>query len=107
MNCSRGSCRLSAATADRILSMSTGFYEAYAAKQTGKDGDQVAKDFVELIRGGFEKGFNEAVDILKGLNVFEGQVETDVMKTWDLVQKGLDDFLAGKLKPVESKVSEA
>lgn len=94
------------ATADRILSLSTGFYEAYAAKQVGKDGDQVAQDFVELIRSGFEKGFNEAVGILKGLQVFGGQIEAEVMKTRELVHKGLDDFLAGKLKPVESSVSE-
>lgn len=95
------------ATAERILSLSTGFYEAYAAQHPGKENDQLAKDFVDLIRGGFEKGFNEAVDILKGLEVFQAEVESGVTKTWDLVQKGLDDFLAGKLKPVESKVEEA
>ncbi len=92
------------ATAGRILSLSTGFYEAYAAQHPGEDPETLARNFVDLIRGGFEKGFNEAVDILKGLQVFQGEVESGVMKTYELVQKGLDDFLAGKLKPVESKV---
>ncbi|MCE1172405.1 MAG: DUF5610 domain-containing protein [Azovibrio sp.] len=92
------------ATAGRILSLSTGFYEAYAAQHPGEDPETLASNFVDLIRGGFEKGFNEAVDILKGLQVFQGEVESGVMKTYELVQKGLDDFLAGKLKPVESKV---
>lgn len=89
-------------TAGRILSLSTGFFGAYAAQRPGDDPDQVAKDFVALIRGGFEKGFNDAKDILKGLDVFKGDIESGVMKTFDLVQKGLDDFLAGKLKPAET-----
>lgn len=85
------------ATAGRILSLSTGFFDAYAAQRTGDDPDQVAKDFVALIRGGFEKGFNEAKDILQGLKVFSGDIESGVMKTYALVNKGYDEFLAGKL----------
>lgn len=93
------------ATAGRILSLATGFYEAYAGQHPGEDGDQLAKNFVDLIRGGFEQGFNEAKDILEGLNVLSGDIESGIMKTFDLVQKGLDDFLAGKLKPAEAVVS--
>lgn len=89
------------ATAQRILSLSTGFYEAYAAKRAGDDPAQVAKDFVDLIRGGFEKGFGEARDILQGLKVFDGEVESGVSKTFELVQKGYDDFLAGKLAALQ------
>lgn len=94
-------------TSARILSLSTAQFDAYAAQRPNDDADQVVKDFVELIRGGFEKGFNEAKDILKGLDVFKGDVESGVMKTFDLVQKGLDDFLTGKLKPVSSDVAAA
>ncbi len=90
------------ATAQRILSLSTGFYDAYAAKRPGDDPEQVARDFVDLIRGGFEKGFGEARQILQGLNVFNGDVESGVMKTYELVHKGYDDFLAGKLAPREA-----
>lgn len=95
------------ATAGRILSLTTGFFDAYAAQRPNDDADQVAKDFVELIRGGFETGFNEATNILKGLDVFKGDVESGVMKTSELVHKGLDDFLAGKLKPAASDVAAA
>lgn len=87
------------ATADRILAFATGFFDAYAAQRPGDDAEQVARDFVDLIRGGFEKGFNEARDILQGLNVLGGEIESGIMKTFDLVHKGLDDFLAGKLPP--------
>lgn len=85
------------ATAERILSLSTGFFDAYAAQRPDDDAGQVAKDFVELIRGGFEKGFNEAKDILQGLKVFGGDIESGVMKTYELVSKGYDEFLASKL----------
>lgn len=88
-----------AATAGRILSFSTGLFAAYAAQRPNDDQAQVAKDFVDLIRGGFEKGFNEAKDILTGLKVYDGEVKSGVDKTFELVQKGLDDFLAGLLKP--------
>ncbi|THF60761.1 hypothetical protein E6C76_21510 [Pseudothauera nasutitermitis] len=87
------------ATAGRILDFATNFFDAYAAQRPNDDPEQVAKDFVELIRGGFEKGFGEARDILQGLGVFNGEVESGVMKTYELVHKGLDDFLAGKLAP--------
>ena len=87
------------ATAGRILSLSTALFDSYAAQRPDDDPKEVAKDFVNLIRGGFEKGFDEAKEILKGLKVFEGNVETGIMKTYELVQKGYDDFLAGKLAP--------
>jgi len=90
------------ATAQRILDFATGFFDTYAKQNPGKDPDKLAKDFVELVRGGFEKGFNEARDILDGMGVLGGSdVEKDIMKTYDLVSKGFDDFLASKLKPQE------
>lgn len=85
------------ATAGRIVSLSTAFFDAYAAKHPNQDPETLARDFVDLIRGGFEKGFGEARDLLKGLGVFNGDVESGIMKTYDLVHKGLDDFLTAKL----------
>lgn len=91
------------ATAERILSLSTGFYDAYAAQRPDDNPEDVAKDFVNLIRGGFEKGFSEAQEILQGLKVFSGDIETGVMKTFELVNKGYDDFLASKLNPEQKQ----
>ena len=87
------------ATAGRILSLSTAFYDAYAAQNKGKDPETVARNFVDLIRGGFERGFGEAKDILGGLNVLgEGSpIEQGINKTYALVMQGFDDFLATKL----------
>lgn len=85
------------ATAERILSLSTGFFDAYAAQHPDDPPEKVAQDFVALIRGGFEQGFKEAADILDGLQVFDGDIKDGIMKTYELVSKGYDDFLAAKL----------
>jgi len=88
-------------TAGRILALSTALYDAYAARHTDKDAETVARDFLALIRGGFEAGFGEARDILSGLGVLgEGSpVASGIQKTYELVMKGYDDFLASKLAP--------
>ena len=91
------------ATAGRILSLSTAFYDAFAAQPKNKDKepDALARDFVDLIRGGFERGFGEAKDILSGLNVSgaDSPIEQGINKTYALVMKGFDDFLTSKLTP--------
>lgn len=94
-------------TAGRILSLSTGFFDAYAAQHPDTPKDQLAKDFVDTIRSGFEKGFNEATDILGGLKVFDGDIKSGIMKTYELVSKGYDDFLASKLQPANDNAKEA
>ena len=87
------------ATAGRILSLSTAFYDAYAAQNKDKDPETVARNFVNLIRGGFEQGFGEAKDILTGLGVMgeDSPIEQGINKTYALVMQGFDDFLANKL----------
>ena len=84
-------------TANVILGFSLGMYEIFAAQHKGKDDAEIAAHFIDVIRGGFEKGYNEAVDILKGMNVFEGHVKSEIEKTWDLVQQGYNDWLAARL----------
>jgi hypothetical protein len=81
------------ATAGRILSLSTGFYDSYVKQHPGEDPEQVAQNFVNVIRKGFEQGYREATNILEGLGVFTGNVKSGVESTFDLVQKGYDDFL--------------
>lgn len=97
------------ATAGRILSMSTGFFDAYAARYPNKDPETVARDFVSLIRGGFEKGYAEAKDILTSLNVLgEGSgVAAGIAKTYELVQKGFDDFLATKITAIRGESDQS
>ena len=92
------------ATAGRIVSMSTAFFEAYAARRPDDDPETVLRDFMGVIRGGFEKGFGEARDILSGLGVFNGAVEADVTKTRELVLQGYDRFMLDRLPSSDQQV---
>ena len=81
------------ATADRIVSLSTAFYSAYKNQHPGEDDATSRENFVSTIRKGVEQGFKEAKDILQGLKVLQGDVASNIDKTYELVMKGLDAFL--------------
>lgn len=81
------------ATADRIVSMSTAFFGRYAENHPEKDMETALNDFVKLIGGGIDKGFAEARQILDGLKVLEGDIASNVDKTYELVQAGLKAFV--------------
>lgn len=91
------------ATAQRIVSLSTGFFDAFKKQNPGMDNDAALEKFMGTITGGMEKGFGEARDILKGLNVLQGDIAGNIDKTYELVQKGYADFLAAH----SSKKAEA
>ena len=94
-------------TAGRIVSLSTGFYEAYKSQHAGEDEAVVLKNFMTTIRSGFEKGYKEASDILQGMSVLNGDIASNVDKTYQLVQKGYADFEAAQSnsQPAASKTS--
>jgi len=91
------------ATAQRIVSLSTGFFDAFKKQNPGMDNDAALEKFMGTITGGMEKGFGEARDILKGLNVLQGDIASNIDKTYELVQKGYADFVAAH----SSKKAEA
>lgn len=80
------------ATADRIVSFATAFYGKYKEQNPDKSEQENLDSFLKVIGGGIEKGFADAKDILKGLQVYEGEVESGVDKTYGLVMKGIANF---------------
>ncbi|MGP9800623.1 DUF5610 domain-containing protein [Rheinheimera sp. NSM] len=80
------------ATADRIVAFATGFYSRYKELNPGASEEETLDKFLGIIGGGIETGFNDAKDILKGLKVYEGEVESGVDKTYGLVMQGLTSF---------------
>jgi hypothetical protein len=80
------------ATAGRIVSLSTGFFEAFKAQHPDEDEGEVLTHFMEVIRSGIDQGFAEARDILDGLGVLEGDIKANVDRTYELVQEGLQSF---------------
>ncbi len=80
------------ATAERIVSLSTGFYEAFKARHLDEDEAAVFQKFMETIGSGIKQGFEEAKEILDGLGVLEGDIKGDVDTTYELVLEGLKRF---------------
>ena len=81
------------ATSDRIVQMSTAFFDAYYSTRQDMPLDEALESFVKVIGGGIDQGFKEARDILGGLKVLEGDIASNIDKTYDLVQQGLQAFL--------------
>ncbi|AUH51752.1 hypothetical protein CXB49_13445 [Chromobacterium sp. ATCC 53434] len=81
------------ATSQRILQGALGMFGLYQQQHPEQSTSDQAQNFIKLIRQGFEQGYQEATDVLKKLNVFNGDVSDGVQQTHDLVEKGLDAFL--------------
>jgi len=92
----------SQATADRIVSMSTAFFGRYAENHPEKDLETALNDFIKLIGGGIDKGFAEARHILDGLKVLEGDIASNIDKTYELVQAGLKAFVENYSRPEQT-----
>ncbi|MFW5443634.1 MAG: DUF5610 domain-containing protein [Methylococcaceae bacterium] len=82
-------------TADRIVSMSLGFFSQYRDQNPEMSEEQAATTFTDIISKGIDTGFEEAKTILDGLKVLEGDIASNIGITYDLVQKGLQDFIDG------------
>ncbi len=95
------------ATAQRIVSLSTGFFEAFKAQHPGEDEAVVLERFMETIGSGIEQGFKEAREILDGLQVLEGDIATNIDKTYDLVQEGLGEFFERMLEAINGATTQA
>ena len=81
------------ATADRIVAFSTQFFPLYAKQHPEMEEQEALTKFTEIISGGIDQGFSEAREVLSGLNVLEGDIATNIDKTYELVQQGLADFI--------------
>jgi len=81
------------ATSDRIVQMSTAFFDAYYSTRQDMPLDEALESFVKVIGDGIDQGFKEARDILGGLKVLEGDIASNIDKTYDLVQQGLQSFV--------------
>lgn len=79
-------------TADRIVSRSTAQFSRFEDRHPDRDTEATVNHFVDTIRDGVEQGFAEAREILTGVGVLEGDIETNVDLTFKLVLDGLADF---------------
>ena len=80
------------ATAQRIVSMATGYYSAFESQHAEQSDLAVLDKFMQTIGNGIEQGFSEAKQILHGLSVLQGDIASNVDQTYVLVQQGLALF---------------
>jgi len=80
------------ATAERIVSLSTGMFGAFSDANPDLKGDALVDRFVEVIGSGIETGFAQAREILDGLGVLGGDIGSNVDATYERVQQKLEEF---------------
>ena len=80
------------ATAERIVSLATASYDAFVERHPKEDESAVLTKFIDIISSGIEAGFNEARDILEGLDVLDGGIASNIDQTFDLVNEKLAAF---------------
>ncbi|GGI88882.1 hypothetical protein GCM10007978_28170 [Shewanella hanedai] len=80
------------ATADRIVSFATNFFSLYQDQNSSMSFDEQLSSFMEIIGGAIDQGFDEAKEILTGLEVLEGDIASGVEQTYSLIQEGLLAF---------------
>ena len=81
------------ATAKRIITFSTQYFGAYKEGHPEMSKEVALAAFVDIIGSGIEQGFTEAKGILEGLKVLDGDIASNIAKTYDLVQEGLQTFI--------------
>lgn len=79
--------------ADRIVSLSTSFFNEYRDQFPQQDLQTALRAFVGLVGGGIDRGFHETREILCGLGVLKEDVAANIDQTYDYVQAGLKAFV--------------
>ncbi|WP_130537239.1 DUF5610 domain-containing protein [Thiomicrorhabdus indica] len=79
-------------TAKRIVDGATGFLSGFQNAHPELEGEALMDKFMDVVGGGLIQGFEQAKGFLGDLNVFEDTVEENYNATFDLVQKGMEQF---------------
>jgi len=103
------------ATAGRILSFIKSAFQMFSlgssaqspgganntdgSSTDGTDQNAAFDNFMSLIQKGVDQGFSEARGILSGLNVLNGDIASNIDKTYDILKKGIADFIASIKNP--------
>ena len=82
------------ATASRIVEFATGFFGQYQGNNEGTEESEQIEGFVAMIKGAVEEGFAGAQEMLEGLGEIDPDVQGGIDKTFDLVMKGIDDWVS-------------
>ena len=90
------------ATAERIVEIATGFLEQHRLSHPDLESARQLEEFVSLVKGAVETGFEEAGAMLSQLGQIPGAVQTDIDMTLGLVMQGVDDLATDTLAAIDS-----
>jgi len=93
------------ATAKRIVQGATAFYEAFKNQNSQLNEEESLNEFLNVISAGIDTGFDDAKDILESLSVLEGDIATNIDRTYDFVQQGLNSFKEQLLANLSEQVT--
>ena len=80
-------------TADRIVAGATGLFGIFERQNPNLEGEELLTQFMDTIRSGIDKGYEEAFNILEGLGAFEFDgVKAGVEETKVLIEEKLQAF---------------
>ncbi len=85
------------ATADRIATFALGAWVKYAERHNLEDTEENRKAFADFIGGAINQGISEARGILGSLNALTDEVDGNITKTSDIIQRRLQDFIINGL----------
>lgn len=91
------------ATATRIVQGATAFYQAFAKQNPGLEDQELLDKFMDTLRSGIQKGYDEAYNTLEGLGAFgvEG-VKEGVEETKILIESKLQAFYESKQSEIQA-----
>ena len=80
------------ATAERIINFATSFLDAFRTQNEDLSEEDSLNEYMTIITDAFEKGFQEAVEILSALDVYSDQIQHNAEQTYSLVHEGFEEF---------------
>jgi len=85
------------ATASRIVTGVTAFFDQYAKQNKGLEGDALVESFLTQVQTGVDRGYGEAVKILEAIGAFEVDgVKSGIESTRFLIDEKLSAFATTK-----------
>jgi len=84
------------ATANRIADFALNFFEKWLENddaRAGLEGQEARQQFVDFIGAAIQQGIDEARGILDSLQALNGDVESQIGNTAEVIQQRLEDFV--------------
>ena len=81
------------ATGNRIADFALGAFDKWSANHKEVTGDEAKKQFIDFIGSAVKQGISEARSILTSLSALSSDVNTNIDKTWEVIQNRFNDFL--------------